>query len=283
MRESTWHRVGPKNARFVLARRNSPNGVRITGGGCGGSGGGDGGQNRRGTGNVSIHDDKILPSPASSLLSRPPCADSKIPTRKAMNEASTEASGVNCGPSGGTTVFKTPNAKSRSRDLGELGRTPPLARGAAPGSHRNCDVKVNGDSVLSHGKGDAGLDKKGGRNVVDESEAGGMGPWKIRLSLSEKQREIAKTALGYASRRPATMGKREEMVNIRCHADHDTDMYQLGRMQGPENDFAVQGPLYQSTPSSKGCGPVSRYAARLLVERAPPYRCRIFTGGFNSR
>ncbi|CAN0371684.1 unnamed protein product, partial [Ectocarpus sp. 8 AP-2014] len=28
---------------------------------------------------------------------------------------------------------------------------------------------------------------------------------------------------------------------------------------------------------------VSRYAVRLLVDRSPPHRCRIFTAGFNSR
>ncbi|CAM9898344.1 unnamed protein product, partial [Ectocarpus sp. 12 AP-2014] len=31
VRDSTWHRVGPKNARFILARRESPNGVQVAG------------------------------------------------------------------------------------------------------------------------------------------------------------------------------------------------------------------------------------------------------------
>ncbi|CAN0549491.1 unnamed protein product [Ectocarpus sp. 8 AP-2014] len=60
-------------------------------------------------------------------------------------------------------------------------------------------------------------------------------------------------------------------------------MFQLGRMQSAENDFAVRGPLHQPKPGGKVCGPVSRYAVRLLVDRSPPHRCRIFTAGFNSR
>lgn len=74
-----------------------------------------------------------------------------------------------------------------------------------------------------------------------------------------------------------------EVVGIMCRADPTTDMFQLGRLQGPENDFVVRGPLHQSTPGGKVCGPVSRYAVRLLVDRAPPHRCRVYTGGFNSR
>lgn len=74
-----------------------------------------------------------------------------------------------------------------------------------------------------------------------------------------------------------------EVVQVRCRADPDTDMFQMGRMQGPGNDFEVKGPLHQPTPHGKVCGPVSRHAVRFLVDRRRPNRCRIFTGGFNGR
>lgn len=78
-------------------------------------------------------------------------------------------------------------------------------------------------------------------------------------------------------------GRQADVVQIRCRADPNTDMFQMGRMQGPENDFEVKGPLHQPTPGGKVCGPVSRHAVRFLVDRQQPHRCRIFTGGFNGR
>ena len=119
-------------------------------------------------------------------------------------------------------------------------------------------------------------------------------PYRIKLVLSSQQKddaEVAATAAavnaaetqhGVAAVAATAVG-RGDVAHIACAADRGRDMYQLGRMHSVENDFAVRGPLHQSMPSGKVCGPVSRYAMRLLVDREPPNRCKIFTGGFNER
>ncbi|CAM9236615.1 unnamed protein product, partial [Hapterophycus canaliculatus] len=107
----------------------------------------------------------------------------------------------------------------------------------------------------------------------------------VQLSLSSQQREAARDVENEkcASNTQAAGERRQHVVEIPCVADDGFDMFQLGRMQGVENDFVVKGPLHKSQPGGKVCGPVSRYAVRLLVDRSPPHRCTIFAGGFNSR
>ncbi|TDH68403.1 hypothetical protein CCR75_007693 [Bremia lactucae] len=60
------------------------------------------------------------------------------------------------------------------------------------------------------------------------------------------------------------------------HADPRVDMFQIGRMPCRENDFVIPGPRVGSS------GTISRYAARILCARDPPYECRIYAGGFDA-
>ena len=64
--------------------------------------------------------------------------------------------------------------------------------------------------------------------------------------------------------------------------DEALDMFQLGRLMVKQNDIVVRGPL---TSNSKGqfCGPVSRYAARIMCSRLPPYDCYVCSAGFDSK
>lgn len=119
------------------------------------------------------------------------------------------------------------------------------------------------------------------------------GDGRVRLSAAESGPKSAAVDVSSATAAPATATHARdnadvgavfgEVVQVRCRADPDTDMFQMGRMQGPGNDFEVKGPLHQPTPRGKVCGPVSRHAVRFLVDRKRPHRCRIFTGGFNGR
>ncbi|GMF42454.1 unnamed protein product [Phytophthora fragariaefolia] len=60
------------------------------------------------------------------------------------------------------------------------------------------------------------------------------------------------------------------------HADPSTDMFQIGRMPCRQNDFVIPGPRVGAS------GTISRYAARIVCSREPPYECRIFAGGFDA-
>ena len=64
--------------------------------------------------------------------------------------------------------------------------------------------------------------------------------------------------------------------------DAAADMYQLGRLQVRQNDFVVKGPL---TKNDRGqfCGPISRYAARVMCSRLPPYEAFVCAAGFDSK
>ncbi|KAG6615174.1 Protein pellino [Phytophthora cinnamomi] len=60
------------------------------------------------------------------------------------------------------------------------------------------------------------------------------------------------------------------------HADPGADMFQIGRMPCRQNDFVIPGPRVGAS------GTISRYAARIVCSREPPYECRIFAGGFDA-
>lgn len=67
-----------------------------------------------------------------------------------------------------------------------------------------------------------------------------------------------------------------------CFApDPATDVFQVGRLIEPNNDFVVKGPLHYDS-SGKQCGPVSRLACRIVCSRLPPFRCFILACGFNA-
>lgn len=59
-------------------------------------------------------------------------------------------------------------------------------------------------------------------------------------------------------------------------SDSTTDMFQIGRMPCRQNDFVIPGPRVGAS------GTVSRFAARIVCNREPPYECRIYAGGFDA-
>jgi len=72
-----------------------------------------------------------------------------------------------------------------------------------------------------------------------------------------------------------------QRVTVEYAPDAREDMYQLGRMIVPQNDFVVRGPLHLDAGGVL-CGPVSRYACRLACSRRPPYACTLYAAGFNN-
>eukprot|EP00519_Triparma_laevis_P003038 CAMPEP_0182498678 /NCGR_PEP_ID=MMETSP1321-20130603/6805_1 /TAXON_ID=91990 /ORGANISM="Bolidomonas sp., Strain RCC1657" /LENGTH=336 /DNA_ID=CAMNT_0024702763 /DNA_START=46 /DNA_END=1053 /DNA_ORIENTATION=+ len=64
--------------------------------------------------------------------------------------------------------------------------------------------------------------------------------------------------------------------------DQALDMFQLGRLAVKQNDFCFRGPL-TSNERGQFCGPVSRYAARIMCERTPPYSTWICAAGFDNK
>jgi pellino protein len=81
--------------------------------------------------------------------------------------------------------------------------------------------------------------------------------------------------------RSSTGHVQRQQVTIEYVPDVTKDMFQLGRLLVPQNDFVIRGPLHQD-PSGVLCGPVSRYAARIVCSRTPPYEVRILAAGFNN-
>ena len=67
-------------------------------------------------------------------------------------------------------------------------------------------------------------------------------------------------------------------VSFQYVADRSKDMFQVGRMLVPQNDFVVRGPLHMDSYGAL-CGPVSRYACRIECERLPPFRTFIYAAG----
>ena len=80
---------------------------------------------------------------------------------------------------------------------------------------------------------------------------------------------------------PNGAGSVMQQVTIEYVPDDTTDMFQLGRMVVPQNDFVVRGPLHMDA-NGVLCGPVSRYACRIVCSRLPPFDCYIFAAGFNN-
>lgn len=293
VRDSTWHRVGRKNEAFILRRREAPNGVHVGGGAGGGSIDGDT-QNSNKNDIRIMHTKNTVCSPFCCQLGSEATAVPATPRYHAPAETDDDGGSGTGGMAarhGPQPEFKTPEARSNgpSESFGRRS-LPQRVRGESGNvSATRNETNDNG------GRGDDGSEnldaRRGGcfpsvpsdgQRAVGERKA----LYRIQLSLSAPQREAAeRLGFGQALKAPTTQAAAEGdgMVTVSCSADDGCDMYQLGRMEGGGNDFAVRGPLHQSKPGGKVCGPVSRYAVRLLVDRAPPYRCRIFAGGFNSR
>ncbi|CAM9435056.1 unnamed protein product [Ectocarpus sp. 4 AP-2014] len=297
VRDSTWHRVGPKNARFILARRESPNGVQV-GGRSGNEGGGGGGGAHGGVG--ATHNNDTVGSSPSCCQGGMMSPSRKTRTKETLvkpadgNEDDDDGGSVRSkknvprGRCGKQVAFKTPEARP-TESCG--GRNPPHRARGGEGGIGGTSARLPRNCGGSSGVGDGDGQNRGGRSFLlkraqGESQNHAVG-YRLQLSLSAQQREAAERAgRGRALTTEApteTLGGAEDVVDVPCQADNGCDMFQLGRMQSAENDFAVRGPLHQTKPGGKVCGPVSRYAVRLLVDRSSPHRCRIFTAGFNSR
>lgn len=80
----------------------------------------------------------------------------------------------------------------------------------------------------------------------------------------------------------------ETKVIIRYKSDPSKDMFQIGRMSEPLNDWTLRGPLHGDTQHGRTrgprgqTGPVSRFACRIECDRLPPFKCRLFAAGFNA-
>lgn len=72
--------------------------------------------------------------------------------------------------------------------------------------------------------------------------------------------------------------KEEDRIVFEYVPDPSKDLFQVGRVA--TNDFIVKGPLHYDN-SMVTCGPVSRYACRIEVERRAPFRAFVFAAGFN--
>ncbi|GLD94051.1 hypothetical protein PINS_up002662 [Pythium insidiosum] len=59
--------------------------------------------------------------------------------------------------------------------------------------------------------------------------------------------------------------------------DASLDMFQIGRSPRPPNDVVVPGPRVGSS------GTISRYAARIVCSREPPFEFRLFASGFDNQ
>lgn len=81
---------------------------------------------------------------------------------------------------------------------------------------------------------------------------------------------------------PAHIQPSTQFINF--ITDPTADLFQLGRMDCPENDWVVRGPIHVSA-RGRVCGPVSRHALRIVAERSPKEGgtvCRLYAAGFSS-
>ncbi|CAI5719057.1 unnamed protein product [Peronospora farinosa] len=73
------------------------------------------------------------------------------------------------------------------------------------------------------------------------------------------------------------MNDKEPFASVtEFHEDSSVDMFQIGRMPCRQNDFVIPGPRVGAS------GTISRYAARIVCSREPPFECRLFAGGFDA-
>lgn len=256
--------------------REVPNGVNIGGLGSGGEGKPDGNRIRIVHENNVVRSPLCCPADSDQTTIQPVCG---TPTYDVPAENDTAEDDTN---GGHPSDFKTPEPRPTGVSDSCAGRNPSHRRARGGSGTDNANSSTAGGSG---GRGGYGAGEKRDGGVVAQETS-----YRMQLLLSAQQREAAeRMGVGRTSetRAAATSaageGRGDDVINVSCCANDGCDMYQLGRMEGGENDFAVRGPLHQSKPGGKVCGPVSRYAVRLLVDRTSPHRCRIFAGGFNSR
>lgn len=75
-----------------------------------------------------------------------------------------------------------------------------------------------------------------------------------------------------------------ETVVVEYTDDNDTDMFQIGRCTESPIDIVVANPAGCSQSNGySGCSQstISRFACRIVCERAPPYTARVYAAGFD--
>jgi len=102
---------------------------------------------------------------------------------------------------------------------------------------------------------------------------------RVKSSMFRRAREESKKAPDSKS----TAGDDENDFTIVTEyvTDPEWDMFQIGRLKVFQNDFVVRGPL---TENSLGqyCGPISRYAARIMCNRITG-EVNLFAAGFDHK
>eukprot|EP01004_Peranema_trichophorum_P000949 NODE_1107_length_2125_cov_41.738262_g936_i0.p1 GENE.NODE_1107_length_2125_cov_41.738262_g936_i0~~NODE_1107_length_2125_cov_41.738262_g936_i0.p1 ORF type:complete len:600 (-),score=121.85 NODE_1107_length_2125_cov_41.738262_g936_i0:192-1991(-) len=69
----------------------------------------------------------------------------------------------------------------------------------------------------------------------------------------------------------------QQSVKIPFEPDEDSDLFQFGRKENCGNDWQISGKHYDN-----GCGPVSRYAFRIMADRNTR-ECSVAAGGFDEQ
>lgn len=67
--------------------------------------------------------------------------------------------------------------------------------------------------------------------------------------------------------------------------DSDSDMFQIGRSSEAPIDFVVMDTIPGDQRAKKSMvsqSTISRFACRIIVDRAPPFTARIYAAGFDS-
>jgi len=80
---------------------------------------------------------------------------------------------------------------------------------------------------------------------------------------------------------------RSQAIIVEYQSDEDTDMFQIGRSSESPIDFVVIDTLVSDPNKTNGeklvqQSTISRFACRILIERSPPHRARIYAAGFDS-
>lgn len=306
MRDSTWYPVGPTNECFLLSKRDSSNGVQLASNIVGDQYRPECQENpevERGISPTDVKVDVDATSPIATISQGGQALETfKTPESQPVNlterakvtvgaPARARFYGGAGGVEGGSIMDFIRQENSESGDfarplphrifllLSEAQRREALAAEAALSMEARAIDDLRLPSVTYTLKRQSPP-----RGVIGAGREGAIGESMPLTTVTPAATPAATPApAGVHGEGSPVRPASTDVVGLMCHEDPWTDMFQLGRMEGPENDFVVRGPLHQSGPGNKVCGPVSRYAVRLLVDRDPPHRCRIFTGGFNSR
>ena len=140
--------------------------------------------------------------------------------------------------------------------VGQMNDKFPLLRRVKPNGIRRDRAEVKDAAFVIGGKGGGGQDASSNPNATH------FVTFRVAEGNNGRRSSMAKTVVTAYVPDPAL------------------DMYQLGRLNVTQNDFCLRGPLTVNS-SGQQCGPVSRYAARIMCSRLPPYDSYICAAGFS--